>query len=61
MTTWTPATSQSETWESRDPPFFRVFSPLVFALHPVFDTGQAGGYWPVKTKQSETWTAKAAP
>lgn len=55
MTTWTPKTEQAETWTSEDQGL-RVFSPLVFSLHPVFDTGQAGGFWVPKATQSETWT-----
>lgn len=58
MTTWTPATQQTEVWTSQDPGM-PVFDPAVFDNAPIFDTGQAGGYWPVVSQQAEVWTAKA--
>jgi hypothetical protein len=57
MTTWTPATSQSETWTEEAQPV-RVFDPYVFDNAPIFDTGSTAGVWTDKTIQSETWTAE---
>lgn len=55
MTTWTPATSQAETW-TNEAPTVRVFDPYVFDRAPIFDTGETGGIWDAKTVQSESWT-----
>lgn len=57
MTTWTPASKQSETWTA-NVRGTRAFDPAGFDNSPRFDTGQAGGYWPPKTKQDEVWTAR---
>jgi hypothetical protein len=53
--TWTPVAQQSEAW-TNDTREARVFSPLVFSLHPVFDTGSLAGVYAVETKQPEVWT-----
>lgn len=55
MTTWTPKAQQVETWTS-EAPHRRVFDPAVFDNMPIYDTGQAGGYWPAQAKQAEVWT-----
>lgn len=52
---WTPVTQQTEIWTSLDPQM-RVFDPAVFDNAPIFDTGQAGGFWTAKAEQAETWT-----
>lgn len=54
MTVWSPANKEVDLWTSRDQ-LPRVFDPAVFDPKPVFDTGQAGGYWPTKAKQIESW------
>lgn len=55
MTTWTPATQQSETWT--DIVFAtRVFDPAVFDNNPIFDTGSPAGVYTERAKQAETWT-----
>jgi hypothetical protein len=56
LTTWTPATSQSETWTAIEFAT-RVFDPAVFDNNPIFDTGSAAGVWAQRTEQSEVWTA----
>lgn len=54
--TWSGATGQPEAW-TESAQQIRVFSPYVFALAPVFDTGSAGGIWSDRPIQSEVWTA----
>ena len=59
MTTWTPATKQSETWTSEDPAR-RVFSPVVFSHATynglsVFSLGSAAGIYERPAIQVETW------
>lgn len=56
MTTWTPRTKQVETWTSEAQTATRVFDPAVFDNSPIFDTGQAGGYWNPRALQDEVWT-----
>jgi hypothetical protein len=60
MTTWTPATSQSETWteETIGP---RVFSPDVFSHASyngkyVFSMNPRSGVWDRETSTAEVWT-----
>lgn len=55
MTTWTPKAQQAETWTAEQVPV-RVFDPAVFDNAPIFDTGQAGGFWQTKATQAEVWT-----
>lgn len=55
MTTWTPATSQTETW-TEETQTTRVFDPAVFDNNPIFDTGSPAGIWTLRTKQPEVWT-----
>jgi len=55
MTTWTPKTEQPETWTELAQQT-RVFDPYVFDRAPIFDTGETGGIWDVKTQQAEVWT-----
>lgn len=56
MTTWTPATQQSETWTEEAQTPHRIFSPYIFSRRPVFATGPTAGVWDEKTEQAETWT-----
>lgn len=61
MTTWTPATSQTETW-TEETQTTRVFSLRVFshAIHTgkkVFAVGSSAGIWDERAKQSEAWVA----
>jgi hypothetical protein len=62
MTTWTPATQQTENWTSEAQNYNpRTFSPYTFSRRPVFDTGPSAGIWDGKAKQAEIWTLEAAP
>lgn len=56
MTTWTPATSQTETWTATAV-LVRVFDPAVFDNNPIFDTGNTAGLWTARSEQTETWTS----
>lgn len=67
MTTWTPATSQTETWTA-SASVRGVFSQLAFSHASsggkhVFAFGNTAGAegWYRATTQSETWTGIAAP
>lgn len=55
--TWTEKTRQGEAWTS-EAQGTRGFDPAGFDNSPRFDTGRAGGYWPAKAKQAETWTVE---
>jgi hypothetical protein len=55
VTTWTPKTTQAETWTSESQAA-RVFDPYVFDRAPVFDTGTTAGIWDAQSQQSEVWT-----
>lgn len=62
MTTWTPVTSQSETWTEVDEGT-RVFSPLAFSHASyngdyVFSMRPRGGVWDSQSSTSETWTVQ---
>ncbi len=56
MTTWTPATEDSETWTENPAHRRRIFSPSTFQAWPVFATGVLSDFWTEETKQAETWT-----
>ena len=59
MTTWTPATPQSEAWTEEDQPI-RVFSPNVFSHayyngKRVFAIGSQAGVYDRATVEAENW------
>ena len=61
MTTWTPATEQSETWTSEDPAR-RVFSQLIYShafytSKRVFALGSSAGIYDRAATQAEVWIA----
>jgi len=61
MTTWTPATKQSEIWTS-DAQAKRTFSPTVFSHATynglsVFSLGSTAGIYERPAIQAETWVA----
>jgi len=56
MTTWTPATEQTEAWTGVDQTM-RVFDPFVFDRAPIFDTGSTVGLWDAAAEPQEIWTA----
>lgn len=58
MTTWTPASQQSETWTTFVQQPQRTFSPYTFSRRPVFDTGPTAGTWDVEITLAGTWTVK---
>ena len=54
--TWTPKTADAETWTANGDNRPRIFSPLTFAVWPVFATGVSSDFWTAKTEEAETWT-----
>lgn len=56
MVPWTPASSASGAWSKEGALPLRVFSPYVFSLAPIFDTGTTQGVWSAATSVSAVWT-----
>lgn len=56
MTTWTPATEQTEPWFFESPDSSRAFDRLAFS-NDAFDVDQYWEPWVASIAETETWTA----